>query len=243
MRPLRAVPVLLLALAAAVLPGCPAFNNAMKFVGIVRPPELRLAEPVPQDFELVVHVRDQLEPAADYLLTFRRSGRCDYRITTRAPKRRESEGQFEIVDTQVVSLWETLRAIRYDELADRYPDGDDTIGPDKNVGIQAFGVRGNDLAKEVQAHFIRVPELEKLRGAAMSLLPEKATRDTGPAPAASGKSKQMVGDAMTKVFYPADDARLKDVPAERRQPFGSWYDAVNFGYSPAPGFKPWEREQ
>jgi hypothetical protein len=231
--------------ALAVLPGCPAFTNTMKMVGVVRPPQIELPEVAPQDFELKLHVVDQLDPPADYLITYRRDGRCDFRVTMRTSRRLEASGTFEIPDDQVVALWNSLREARYDELDPRYPD--DGIGPDKVLGIQAYSVRSNDLSKEVQTHCQRVPELEKVRALALSYLPARTMGGGGapgtPAAAPVGTSRQIVGDVQTRIFYPADDPRLKDVPADRRQPFPSWYDAVNFGFSPAPGFEPWGRPE
>ena len=240
-------PFALLLAALAALPGCPAFTNTMKMVGVVRPPKLELPEVAPQDFEFKLHVVDQLDPPADYLITYRRDGKCDFRVTTRTSRRLEANGSFEIPDSQVVALWNALREARYDELDPRYPD--DGVGPDKVLGIQAYSVRANDLSKEVQTHCQKVPELEKVRALALSYMPARspadgAARGTGtPAPDVVGTSRQIVGDVQTKLFYPADDPRLKDVPADRRQPFPSWYDAVNFGFSPAPGFEPWRRTQ
>lgn len=237
----RVAAAAVLALAGLALPGCPAFNNALKVAGVVRPPKLEITPAVPQDFELKIHVTDQQAPPADYLITYRRSGKCDYRVTTRAPKRSVQEGQFELLENQVMKLWALLGEIDFPSLDDRYPG--DGLGPDAMVGIQAYSVRGNDLSKEVQTHFQSVPELETLRTVALSFLPEKAVQGTGTGQTAVGKSTQIVGDVQTRVFYPADDERLKDVPAERRQPFGTWQDAVNFGFSPVQGFRPWERRE
>lgn len=229
-------------IAAFALPGCPAFTNGvLKPLGLVSPPTIEMTEAVPQDFEFRLHIVDQTTPAADYLITVRRSGKCDYRVTTRLPKRRVNEGTFDILDNQVNALWKAAREAQFGTMEERWPSEGE--GPDKALGVQAFALRAYDLTKEVRTHFQRVPALEGLRGLVIAMLPETAVRDTGPAPAAVGKSKQIVGDLQTKLFYPADDPRLKDVPADRRQPFPTWYDAVNYGFSPASGFDPWERSE
>ncbi|MCE9635269.1 MAG: hypothetical protein K8T90_06125 [Planctomycetes bacterium] len=236
----RSLVFALLALAALVLPGCPAFTSVMKGIGLQSRPALVLTEAVPQDFELVMHVMDQQNPPTDYLVTYRRSGRCDYRVTVRSPKRRVNDGSFDILDGQVNSLWATVRAVNYDTLEERYPaEGE---GRDRDLGVQKFSVRGDDISKEVQAHFTKVPAIEKLRALALSLMPEKALSDTGKGDVTTSvATQQVIGDMQTKTFYPADDARLKDVPTDRRQPFPTWFDAVNYGYAPAQGVKLGER--
>lgn len=237
----RILALALVAFAALLLPGCPAFTSVMKGIGLQGRPALTLTEAVPQDFELVMHVVDQQNPPTDYLVTYRRSGRCDYRVTVRSPKRRVNDGSFEILDAQVNSLWSTAREIGYDTLEDRYPSEGE--GRDRDLGVQKFSVRGDDISKEVQAHFTKVPGLEKLRAVALAMMPEKALSDTGKGDTSttSVATQQVIGDLQTKTFYPADDARLKDVPTDRRQPFPSWFDAVNYGYAPAQGVKLGER--
>lgn len=236
----HAAAAVLVAASALSLPGC----FLVRQMGLVPAPKIEIGEAIARDFELTLVVTDQLQPAADTLVTIRRGGDCNYRVTLRAPQRGESQGRFQITEAQVVTLWNTLRETGYTQLDARYPE--DGVGPDKAAGIQAFGVTANDLAKEVQAHFVRVPELERVKAVVMSVLPPSFAKEAGlgAAPGApagtAGTSRQIVGDIQSRIFYPADDARLKDVPADRRQPFGSWFDAINFGFSPAPGFRPWE---
>jgi hypothetical protein len=232
----RLFAIVLVALAAMVLPGCPAFTRVMKGIGLQGRPALTLTEAVPQDFELIMHVVDQQNPPADYVVTYRRSGHCDYHVVVRSPKRRTNDGSFEILDGQVNALWSVVREVQYDTLADRYPGEGE--GKDRDLGVQKFSVRGDDISKEVQSHFTKVAGLEKVRTVALSLLPEKALSDTGHGDTATSiATQQVIGDTLTKTFYPANDPRLKDVPTDRRQPFPTWYDAVNFGFSPAQGVK------
>lgn len=233
--------VVVLALAAATLPGCPAFTGIMKTVGVIGPPELDLSGPVPQDFELRVHATDQASPAVDYLLVYRRSGRCDYHVTFRTGKRRAVDGTFDILEGQVVALYEMARSIGYASIDERIPA--EGQGPDTALGVQAYSVAANNMAREVQVHMTTVPELEQLRKLALSYVPPKALADVGAGPPVAGTSRQIIGDLQTKIFYPADDPRLKDVPADRRQPFPTWEDALNFGYAPASGFQPWARKE
>ena len=236
----RPIAAFVLAFAVLALPGCPAFTSLMKGIGLQSRPTLQLTEAVPQDFELVMHVVDQQSPPADYLVTYRRNGHCDYRVTVRAPRRRTNDGSFEILDGQVTALWNAVREVQYDALADRYPDEGE--GRDRDLGVQKFSVRGDEISKEVQAHFTKVAGVEKLRTVALSLLPEKALSDTGKGDTATSiATQQVVGDIQSKTFYPADDPRLKDVPTDRRQPFPTWYDAVNYGFSPASGVKLMDR--
>lgn len=221
-------------------PGCQPIRAGLKSIGIIRAPQIELTEQMPQDFELVIKVVDQESPAADYTVWVRRSGKCEYKAEVRKPKRRASDGTFDIYENQVQEVWNLIRQASYADLDDRYPSSGE--GPDKALGTQAYSVRVNDLYREVQAVCERVPELEAIRTKVLSFLPAKALADTGRGDPVAGKSKQIVGDILTKIFYPADDKRLEEVPADRRQPFASWQDAVNFEYRPIEGFKPWEQE-
>jgi hypothetical protein len=236
---LRAAALVALALSAtAVAPGCTFFRSAGRTLGLISAPQLELTESVPPDFELVVKVTDQLDPAADYTIWIRRNGKCDYRAEVRYPRRRVSEGPFEILENQVQDVWDLIRQAAYTGMEERYPDSGE--GSDRALGVQAYSVRGNDLHKEVQAHFMRVPELEAVRTLVLSYLPPKALADTGRGDPSVGKSKEIIGDMKTKIFYPADDKRLDDVPMDRRQPFRSWQDALNYDYRPVEGFQPGE---
>jgi hypothetical protein len=236
----RALALAAVVLAATAQSSCAPIRWVAKTTGVISPPTIDFTDAVPQDFELIVKVVDQANPAADYLVTIRRSGRCDYRAEVRTPRRRVNEGQFEVLDNQVQDLWLAVRAAKYGYLDARYPSSGE--GPDKELGTQAFSVRASGLEKEVQTYFTRVPELETIRTKVLSLLPPKALVDTGKGDPVAGKSRQIVGDIQTKIFYPADDKRLDAVPADRRQPFGSWQDAMNYDFRPVDGFKPWESE-
>lgn len=227
--------------AVLTLPGCPAFTSMMKGVGLQSRDTLVMGEVIADDFELRVNVQGQAEPAADYLLVFRRNGTCDYKVALRAPRRQENQGSFEIFEGDIQALWKTIRDANFAELDRRYPsDGD---GPDKALGLQAYSVTSNRNSREVQTSLQRVPELEAIRTKALSLLPAKALAVTGSGDPAVGKSLKIVGDMQTRVFYAEDDPRLASVPPERRQPFPSWYDALNYGFSPAPGFEQPSRRQ
>lgn len=231
--------IVALVVALLALPGCPALTAGCKLIGLCRPPVLELTESVPSDFELIVHVRDQLDPPADYTLTFRRSGQCEYRVVVRAPQRRESSGPFQILENQVIQLHQELRKAGYAEMEPRYPASGE--GKDRALGVQAYSVRGNDLQKEVQTHFHAVPGLEKVRTLALSYLPEKVLTQTGAGAPVAAKVTQVMGDVKTRLFYAPEDPRLKDVPSDRRQPFANWQEALNAEFSPAPGFEPWKR--
>lgn len=235
MRRFRDLSLLLLLLFA--LPACPAMTKVGKWTGLIRPPTFPMPDTVPQDFELVVHVTDQQDPPIDYLLTFRRTGNCNYSVTPRSPRRPPNEGGFEVLENQISALWSAVLAAKYDELDSRYPE--DGIGDDRAAGVQSYKVQALDFPKEVQAQFLRLPELEKIRTLALSYVPARAFVGAKSSPLIGTKVREVIGDLRTKLFYPPEDPRLKDVPNEARQPFPTWHDAVNYGFSPSPGFEPW----
>src|SRR5205823_214996 len=105
-----------LALAAVLLlaPACPTLISGLKTVGIINPPKFVLPNAMPSDFVLDVDVRDGLEPATDYILHFYRTGRAEYDVTVRMPRRRRVAGSFEITENQVLSLWKAVVAAKFD---------------------------------------------------------------------------------------------------------------------------------
>ena len=238
----RRTPTLLLAAAllavSATLPGCTALNSLLKLTGLRSAPEFTLPEPpapLPPDFRLTVLVRDQAAPPLDYLLEFHRTGNVDYRVTVREPRRAEREGSFQVLENQVESLWDALLEVRFDELEDRYPD--DGRGDDPDAGHQEVWVFANGLDRRVEADFERVEALEKVRRAALAVVPEhvlSARLDAAPGEA----PEHFVGDPATKRFHLPGCPALEGTPEPGRQPFGTKYDAVNFGFSPCPDCRP-----
>lgn len=235
MRSRRTFAAALLGAAALLLPGCPGFRAMVKPLGFFPPPVLELPETIPQDFQLIVHVTDQQDPPADYTLRFDRSGQGAYEVVVRSPRRTVNSGGFELLENQVTSLYATIRAQSYETLEPRYPSGDDE-GRDRKLGVQSYKVRCNSFSKEVIAAFQGVPALEAIRQQALQLIPEKAMVAAGATPAQPASvSRKVIGDARHRVFYWSDDPRVKDVPADVRQPFANYFEAVNYEYRPAPG--------
>lgn len=228
------LPLLAAALAAVtLLPGCPAWTRFAKTVGLEGRDEINIPEVAPSDFQFVLHGNNLKNPPIDYLLRYERSGQAEYSVTIREPRRIVREGRFEVMEGQIFKLWEAIKEADYGNLEARYPS--DGEGPDTAWGIQRFMVRSEGFPKEVQAHYQQEPALERLRMMAIAMLPdtviEQFRKDV---PAGTGTLGVVIGDTQTKRFFAPESPLLKDVPEERRQTFRSWYDALNFGYDPAP---------
>ncbi len=234
--PRRLLSLLALAVVLLAAPGCPAFTRLCKAVYICPTPEFELPEKIPPDFHLAIRVRDQQDPPADYQLQFDRTGKVRYEVTLRAPRRRQQQGEIEITEDQVLSLWKAVSSVRFDELSERYPDDGD--GKDRKAGAQRYYVVADGMDKAVEAVFERPAELETIRKAALAVLPQSVLLAEGGPEAPADSPDQFVGDTADHKFHLPTCPLLEKVPSDRRQPFGSKYDAINFGFDPCTECRP-----
>jgi hypothetical protein len=226
----------LIALAALLLPGCPALTSAGKTLGIVRAPRLELApdQPIAPDFVLAVSVKDAQDPATDWQVSFDRGGRVSYDVLVRAPYRRQQSGTFEVTEDQLLSLWREVLASNFDEIEPRYPlEG---VGSDRTAGVQEYYVNANGADRRVEGHFTVPEPLHGLRRAVLAVVPAEVMAAKGSSLAEA--PKEYVGDTVTGIFHMPDCPQIKDVDSTRRRPFVSYYEAVNFRFTPCADCRP-----
>ena len=232
----RTLLALALALAAlTLLPGCPAWTRFCKMVYLCSRDRIEIPEAPPPDFEFRLKGDNLKNPPINYFLKIHRNGQAEYSVTFREPSRTVREGRFEVMEDQIVKLWDAIKAADYGEIEERFPSSGD--GTDVSWGIQSFMVQSKDYQKEVQAHYLQVPALERIRMTAVSLLPESVIDQVRKDAQGLGTMGTVIGDTATKRFYAPTSPLLKDVPEELRQVFKSMYDALNFGYDPGPDWK------
>ena len=222
---LLALPLLL-----GVLPGCRVMTLACRTIGVCSAGEQHLGPVMATDFVIVVKVESQAEPAADYIVTLRRDGTGEYKVTRRAPTRSETSGKLSVLEGKLQQIWDAVAAAEYPTLPDRFPEEGD--GPNKAAGIQSFNVNANEFPKEVQLVYATDERLTKIRRLVESTLPEKVFSQVSQARTDTTSSLQVVGDTLTKRFYAPESPALKEVPANRRQAFPTYFAALDFGYQP-----------
>jgi hypothetical protein len=228
--------VLLLACAVAA-PGCSIYYGGAKFLGLMHsPPFVVRRDAIPEDFQLSIDVHDVAEPPIDYLLVFDRSGKATADVVVRAPRRKQQSSPFEITEDQLKSLWAAVADARFDELATRYPDDGD--GADKKNGVQLFYVFADKTDRRVELHFQVNADLEKIRKAAVAVVPREVMTASGAPGEPGARPKEFIVDATTHLIHLPTCPKLKDVPPANRRPFSSCYEALNFQNQPCPECKP-----
>ena len=222
--------LLLLPLLLGVLPGCRMMTLACRGIGLCSADKQRLGPVMSSDFAIVVKVEGQAEPAADYTVTLRRDGTGEFSVTRRASSHSTTTGKLSVLEGKLQQIWDAIAAAEYPSLPDRFPDEGD--GPEKAAGIQRFNVHVNDFPKEVQLVFVTDERLTKIRRLVESTLPEKVFSQVSQARPDMTSSLQVIGDTLTKRFYAPESPALKEVPANRRQAFPTYFAALDFGYQP-----------
>lgn len=225
----------LLLAAAASLGGCRAITVVCRAFGGCEARTQELGDVMAPDFSIVVKVENQMDPPADYLVTLRRDGTGEYRVVRRAPTREESSGKVHVLEGKLQQIWDAVRAAEYHMRPERTPDEGD--GVDKAVGIQSFSVNANEFPKQVQLVYSADPALAKIRQLVLSTLPAEVFAATSKKNDALA-STEVIGDTQTKRFYAPSSPLLKDVPANRRQSFPTYFAAYDFGYQPGPDWRP-----
>jgi hypothetical protein len=168
----------LLLACAALAPGCSLYYGGAKFLGLMHPTPFAVRpDVIPTDFKLSVDVHDVADPPVDYVLAFDRSGHATADVVVRAPRRKQQSSPFEIGEDQLKSLWAAVADARFDELETRYPnDGD---GPDKKSGEQFYYVYADGQDHRVELHYQANSDLEKIRKAAVAVVPREVMTATG----------------------------------------------------------------
>jgi len=227
----------LILLACLAAPGCAVYYTTFKFLGLISPPAFDVNKELPEDFKLSVDVRDLADPPTDYVLEFDRSGKANYNVTVRSPRRRHQEGQFEITEDQIKTLWKTVAAAKFDVLDSNYPSKGE--GDDKARGVQKYYVHAYNTERRVEAHYQANDALESIRKTAVSMVPPEDMKAVAALVGVYGdKPKQFVADMATHLFHLPDCPRLKDVPPANRQAFATQWDAVNYSFQPCPDCQP-----
>jgi hypothetical protein len=235
MRP-RLLALLAFVLLAAALPACQGITDVGKFVGLVRPPRFVLPPNMPEDFQVVISVHDRVDPSIDYDVSYDRSGRVSYTVLSRAPRRQQISGDLEITENQVITLWKAVVAAKFDQIDARYPTSGD--GKDKGAGIQRIFVKADGLDRTVETRFQKQAVVDTLRLQALELLPREVVTGASRVGAGDAQPREFIGDVATRLFHTPDCALLKDVPAQRRQPFATHWDALNFNFEPCRECRP-----
>jgi hypothetical protein len=231
----RFLSLLVLAALAAVLPACNVWYGIAKPIGLMSPKKFSARGEIPQDFQFSVDTKDFADPPTDYVIVVERTGKVTYDIVVRSPRRREQSGTFELTEEQVVGLWKSIAAAKFDELDERYPSKGE--GKDKDMGVRKWFVRADGVERRVEAHYQTVPAMETVRAAFLAVVP-KDVMEAHDAMVGRNTSGEFMGDTATKIFHLPDCPALKDVPAQRQQKFTSQYDALNFGFQPCPDCSP-----
>lgn len=227
--------IVLCAVVALAAPGCNLFYSVAKGTGLVSPPKFSARGEIPSDFRLGIEARGVADPPIDYLFAFERSGKTDYTVTVRSPRRREASGTFEVTESQIVGLWKAVVASKFDELAKRYPEAGD--GRDTRRGVRVFYVLADGVDHRVESVYQAHPALDALNAAVLDIVPKEVL--SARAAAGSGDApREYLADTATMLFHVPTCPQLKEVPAQRRQPFATWYEAVDFQFKPCPECRP-----
>ena len=228
--------IVLATLCLGCICGCTAATSLGKLTGIISAPRFEIGAQIPPDFQLAIDVRDGMEPSTDYQFDFDRSGKVGYVVVVRTPRRKEQEGTFEVTEEQVQSLWKALTEARFDEIEERYPAAG--IGQDVKRGVQKFYVRADGTERRVEAHFQAVAALDRVRTAALAIVPPDVLKASGAPGSPKERPKEFIVDPATRRIHLPDCVKLKDVPAEKRQPFSSFLNALDYGNEPCPECRP-----
>ena len=190
--------------------------------------------PIPTDFQIGIEAHDVAQPPVDYKLTIERSGKGYYEVTVRQPRRRHVEGEFEVSEDQVVGIWNELVKRKFGDLDDSYPSSGN--GTDLAAGTKSIRVFAGGAEMTVQTRYETNEVVEAVRAAVVGAFPRETMEarlsgvNEGP--------KSFVGDTQTMTFHTPDCPLLKDLPADRRRPLATWYDALDYRFQPCPDCRP-----
>ncbi len=187
----------------------------------------------PPDFTFAVEARDAENPSADYLVRVLRSGRVEYDIEFREPRRERRRGSLDITEPEVEQFWDDLVAVGFADLEDEYTEAD--YETDRPAGVHVWYVKAGGREKRVVSRFVRPAPIAELIRIVRGLLPEDLLQIEAGAVAdtANGETPNIyVGDSSQRVFHLPGCSLLEEIPEQNRQPFPHHYDALNFGYAP-----------
>jgi hypothetical protein len=225
MRWSRLLPLALLAL----VPACGIFGPSGPSLPAVMPP----------NFFLGLRVLEATDPPVDYVIKIERSGKVQYETTIRTPRRRRFDGELELVEAQIIRLYDAVLA---SDFADHDPEysAEEGATDRRENGERIFYVTAGDLDKRIDVNYATLPELDALQEAIIAEMPSFVlTGDGGPG-SILGRPDAYLGDKSTHVFHHPECELAKKIDEADRDPYANEFDALNFGYHPCEICRPLE---
>ncbi len=194
---------------------------------------------MPPDFFFGMQVREAMEPPIDYLVKIERSGRVNYDVTIRAPKRTAFSGEHEFSEDEIFAVFQAVQDADFAAYDDNYKAADGAA-PNRALGKRVLYVFADGLDKRVDADFVSVPGLDALQTKLVALLPPKVF-DVSMGPEIDRSNPQeFIADAATNLVHLPGCGHVEKIAPGRRKAFRTAYQAIDFGFDACLECKPLE---